>query len=128
MPAAPEFPAAEIVKHLQEQREGCHVRKDGVKVFKVLVQPTQNVQHENMIGDVDTEVGEGVGKAIHLPTVVVDAEFPLNETPECGIDVEGVGFAVAEEVVLQCQPDIMSHVATLPGDVLQVRGDGGPDP
>jgi hypothetical protein len=93
------------------------VREDGTEVFKVLVQPAQDVQHENMIGDIDTEVGEGVGEALHLLTIVIDAVVALNESPEGGIDVEGTGFAVAEEVVLQSQLGIMSHVDALPSDV-----------
>jgi hypothetical protein len=97
-------------------------------VFKVLVQPTQDVQHENAIGDVDAEIGEGVGKALHLPIVVVDTEVTLNEAPKGGVDVESASFVVAEEVVLQCQPGAASRVATLLDDVLQVRGDGAPDP
>jgi hypothetical protein len=104
------------------------VCEDGAKVFKVLVQPTQDVQHENTIGDVDAEIGEGVGEALHLPTVVVDAKVTLNEAPKGGVDVEGVSFAVAEEVVLQCQLGVASCVAALSDDVLYVSGYGAPDP
>jgi hypothetical protein len=81
-----------------------------------------------VISDIDAEVGEGVDEALHLPTVVVDAEVALNEALECDVDVKGAGFAVAKEVVLQCQPGVMSRVAALSGDVLQVKGDGAPNP
>jgi hypothetical protein len=81
-----------------------------------------------MIGAVDAEVGEVVGETLHLSIVVIDAEVALNKALEGGVDVEGAGFMVAEEVVLQCQPGITSHGATLPGDVLWVRGDGAPNP
>jgi hypothetical protein len=104
------------------------MREDGTEVFDVLVQPAQGIQHESAIGDIDAEVSEGVGEALHLLTVVVDAEVALNEAPEGGVDVEGAGFTVAEEVVLQCQPSVASRMAVLPGDVLQVRGDGAPHP
>jgi hypothetical protein len=104
------------------------VREDGAVVFNVLVQPAQDVQHENAVTDVDAEVGEGVDEALHLPTVVVDAEVALNEASKGGIDVEGTSFMVVEEVVLQGQPGVMSHVAALLGDILLVRGDGAPDP
>jgi hypothetical protein len=97
-------------------------------MFEVLVQPAQDVQHESTISDINAKVGEGVGKALHLRTVVIDAEVALNKALEGGIDVEGVGFVVAEEVVLQCQLGIASYVATLPCHVLQVRGDGALDP
>jgi hypothetical protein len=59
-----------------------------------------DVQHENMIGDINAKIGEGAGGSLHLPTVVVDAEVALNEAPESGVDVEGTSFTVAEEVVL----------------------------
>jgi hypothetical protein len=52
-----------------------------------------------VVDDVDTEVGEGVGEALHLLTVVIDTEVALNEAPKGGVEVEDVGFAVAEEVV-----------------------------
>jgi hypothetical protein len=104
------------------------VREDGMEVFEVLVQPAQDVQHENAVGDVNTEVGEGVGEALHLPAVIVDAEVTLNKAPEGGIDVEGAGFVVAEEVVLQGQQGVVSPVAMLLGDMLPVEGDGVLDP
>jgi hypothetical protein len=104
------------------------MREDGAKVFEVLAQPVQDVQHENVVSDVDAEVDEGVNEALYLSIVVVDAEVTLNEAPEGGVDVEGTSFAVAKEVVIQDQPGIVSHVAALLGDVLQVRGDGALDP
>jgi hypothetical protein len=39
------------------------VSEDGMEVFKVLGQPVQGVQHKNVVGDVNAEVGEGVGEA-----------------------------------------------------------------
>jgi hypothetical protein len=66
-----------------------------VKVFKVLVQPAQDIQHENTIDDVDAEVSEGVGEALHLLTVVIDVEVALNKALKGGVDVEGAGFTVA---------------------------------
>jgi hypothetical protein len=100
------------------------VCEDSAEVFKVLIQPAQDVQHKNVVGEVNTEVSEGVSEALHLLTVVIDAEVTLNEAREGGVDVEGVGFAVAEEVVLQGQLGVASLVGALPNDVLQVKGDG----
>jgi hypothetical protein len=84
-----------------------------MEVFEVLFQPVQDVQHVNTVGDIDAEVSEGVGEALHLSTVVVDAEVTLNKAPESGIDVEGTGFTVAKEVVLQDQSGVASRVTTL---------------
>jgi hypothetical protein len=77
-----------------------------------------DIQHENVVSDINAEVGEGVNDALHLQTVVVDAEVTLNEALDGGINVDGVGFMVTEEVVLLGQPGIASHVVMLPGDVL----------
>jgi hypothetical protein len=80
------------------------VREDGAEVFEVLIQPAQDVQHENAIDDIDAEIGEVVVEALHLSTVVVGTEVALRKALEGGVDVEGAGFMIAEEVVLQCQP------------------------
>jgi hypothetical protein len=42
--------------------------------------------------------------------------------------VEGASLMVAEEVVLQSQPGILSRMVALSDDVLLVRGYGAPDP
>jgi hypothetical protein len=104
------------------------VGDDGTEVFGVLIQPTQDVPHKNVVSDVDAEVSEGVSKGLHLLTVVVDAKVTLNEAPEGGIDVEGAGFMVAEEVVLYGHLGIASRLTALPGDILQVGRDGVIDP
>jgi hypothetical protein len=76
------------------------MREDGMETFEVLIQPTQDIQHKNAIDDVNTEVGEGVNEALHLPAIVIDTEVTLNEALEGGVDVEGTGFTVVKEVVL----------------------------
>jgi hypothetical protein len=101
--------------HLLERREGRHVREDGVKVIEVLVLPTENVQDEDAVRDVNVEVNEGVGKALLFQVVVVHVKITLNNVLEGGIDVEGVSLPVANEAILQGQP---GSVATLVGDVL----------
>jgi hypothetical protein len=42
--------------------------------------------------------------------------------------VEDVGLAIADEPVLQGQLGGVGRVATLPGNILQLRGDGVIDP
>jgi hypothetical protein len=77
-----------------------------------------DIQHENAVGDINARVREGVDEVLHLLIVVVDAEVTLNEALRCHVDVEGAGFTVTNEVVLQCQPCIVSCMAMLLGDVL----------
>jgi hypothetical protein len=56
------FLQAEVIMHLLEIRKRRHVREDGTKVIEVLVQPVENIQDEDTVGDVNTEVDEGGGK------------------------------------------------------------------
>jgi hypothetical protein len=62
--------------HLLERRERRRVREDGVKMIEVLVQPTENVQDEDVVRDVNAEVDEGVGEALRLQAVVVHVRLP----------------------------------------------------
>jgi hypothetical protein len=94
------FLQAEVIMHLLERREGRRVREDGAKVIKVLVQPTENVQDEEAVRDVNAEVDEGVNGALHLQAVVIHVKIALNKVLEGGIDVEGVSFPVADEAIL----------------------------
>jgi hypothetical protein len=45
-------------------------------MIEVLVQPTENVQDEDVVRDVNAEVDEGVGEALRLQAVVVHVRLP----------------------------------------------------
>jgi hypothetical protein len=47
------------------------VREDGVKMIKVLAQPTEDVQDEDSVENIDAEVDEGVNEALHLEAVAI---------------------------------------------------------
>jgi hypothetical protein len=52
--------------HRMKRRKRHHVCEDGAKMIKVLVQPTEDAEDEDVVGDVNAEVDEGVGEALHL--------------------------------------------------------------
>jgi hypothetical protein len=110
--------------HLMEGRKRRHVRQNGAKMIKVLVQLTEDVEDE----DVNAEVDEGVGEALHLEAVVVQVEIALNKVSEGGVDVEGVSLPIANGAILQCQPGSTGGEATLTGDVLKFRRDSAEKP
>jgi hypothetical protein len=89
---------------------------DGTKVIKVLVQPTEDVQDEDVVGDTNIEVDEGVSEALHLEVVVIHIEIALNNVLEGGINVEGTSLPIFDEAILQGQPRSTGGEATLPGD------------
>jgi hypothetical protein len=104
--------------HLLKRREWRHVREDSVKIVEVLVQPAENVQDEDAVGDINAEVDEGVDEALHLQAVVILVKIVLNKVLEGSIDVEGASLLVVDEAILQGQPGSVGNVAMLVGDVL----------
>jgi hypothetical protein len=61
-------------------------------------------------------------------TVVVDADVILDEDSELSVEVEGTGFVIAKELLLDGKPDLLSGVVALTNDVLEVDGDGIEEP
>jgi hypothetical protein len=94
------FLQAEVVMHLLEGRKRRRVREDGAKMVKVLIQPAEDVEDEDTVGDVNTEVNEGVNEALYLEAVVVHIEVTLNKVPEGGVDVEGASLPIANEAII----------------------------
>jgi hypothetical protein len=101
---------------------------DGTKMIIPLVQPPKNIEDEVAVRDGAAEVVQGVGHALHLVTVVAHREHTLDKVAEHGIEVKRVCFAVVDELVLDCAPDLVHGDAMLLGDVLKLTGDRAKDP
>jgi hypothetical protein len=104
--------------HLLERREGRHVREDSTKVIEVVIQPTENVQDEDAVRDINVEVNEGVSEALHFRAVVIHVKIALHKVSEGGIDVGGASLLVVDVAILQGQLDSVGGVVVLAGDVL----------
>jgi hypothetical protein len=104
------------------------VREDGTKMIEVLAQPAEDVQDEDSVGNINAEVDEGVGEALHLEAVVVHIEIALNKVPEGGLDMEGMSLLIADEAILHGQPGNTGSEATLMGDILKFRRDSAENP
>jgi hypothetical protein len=83
-----------------EGREGCRVGEDGVKMLVLFVEAAEYDEDEHTIRDVGAKIVEGVSEALHFLAIVVHVEVALNEVAEDGVDVEGTGLTVADELVL----------------------------
>jgi hypothetical protein len=57
--------------YLLKRRKQRRVCEDGVKMIEVLAQPTEDVQDEDSVGNIDAEVDEGVSEALHLEAVAI---------------------------------------------------------
>jgi hypothetical protein len=95
------FLETEVIVHLLERREGRRVGEDGVKMFILFVEAAEYVEDKHTIGDMGAKVVEGVGEPFHFLAVVVHVVVALNEVAEEGVDVEGAGLTIADELVLQ---------------------------
>jgi hypothetical protein len=104
------------------------VREDGTKMIEVLAQPAEDVQDEDSVRNIDAEVDEGVGEALHLKAVVVHIEIALNNVPEGGLDMEGTSLLIVDEAILHGQPDNTGSEATLTGDILKFQRDSAENP
>jgi hypothetical protein len=91
-------------------------------VIVPLILPLKNIEDEVAVGDGAAEVNQGVGHALHLVTVVTHWEVTLDEVAEHGIEVKCTCFAVADELVLDCAPDLACGDVVLLGDVLKLAG------
>jgi hypothetical protein len=122
------FLKTEVIAHLLERQEGCRVGEDGAEMLVLFVEAAEFIEDEHMIGDVGTKIVEGVSEPLHFPTVVVHVEVALDEVAEGGVDVEGAGLTIADELVFQGQPGVVSRVTVLTGHVLQLWRDGVVEP
>jgi hypothetical protein len=57
------------------------------------------------VGSWMTKITKGLGHPLHLATTVVDGEITLHENTKLGVEEKCVSFAIAEELLLDGQPD-----------------------
>jgi hypothetical protein len=122
------FLETKVIAHLLKGREGRCVGEDGAKMLVLFVEAVEYVKDEHTIRDVGAKIVEGVGEALYFLGVVIHVEVALNEVTKDGIDVEDTGLTVADELVLQGQPGVVSRVTVLTSHVLQLRRDGVVEP
>jgi hypothetical protein len=74
------------------------------------------------------DVAEVVSHLLHLAAVVVDAQITLHEESKLGVEVKGVSLTVAEELLLEGNPELLSSVVAVASGLLEVNGDGVEQP
>jgi hypothetical protein len=118
----------QLVSDLVEGRERRATRDDGSKMIVPLVQPSEDVVNEVAVGDHAAEVAEGVGHALHLMTVVAHREVALDEVAEHGVEMKRARLAIADELVLEREPDLARSDVALIEDVQKLTGNRAEDP
>ena len=89
---------------------------------------TQEVQHQGTVHHWLTEIAEGVRQAFHLAAVLLHGEVPLGELVKLCVEVKGPSIPVPEELFLESEPRLATHVCLVTGDVLELDGDGAMEP
>jgi hypothetical protein len=69
-------------------------------------------------------LAEVVSHPLHPAAVVVDAQIALYEELKLCVEVEGACLAVAEELLLEGNPKLLSGAVAVAGGLLEVDGDG----
>lgn len=80
------------------------------------------------VGDNLTKVAEIVRHALHKSAVIRHRDITLNEATVLGVEVQGTGFAIAEELELHGNPCVMGSGAAPRDGLRKVVGDRDGDP
>jgi hypothetical protein len=89
----------------------------GLNVIILLVQAPENVENKGTVLHVLVEVAEIVSHPLHPTPVIVDVQIALHEEPKLCVEVEDARLTVAEELLLEGNPKLLSG-----------RGDGAEQP
>jgi hypothetical protein len=74
------------------------------------------------------EGGERLSHPLHPAVVVVDAQIALYEEPKLCVEVEGACLVVAEELLLEGNPKLLSGAVAGTSGLLEVDADGAEQP
>ena len=72
---------------------------------------------------ITSQITKLLGEFLVLVTVICHRKITLTEVPEFGVTVDGAGFPVTEELLLDGEPGASGH-----RDVGDVSGDSSDDP
>jgi len=118
----------EVVADLVEGGERLGALEVGLHVGEFLVQAAQHIEDEGAVVDDLAKVAESVGHPLHLAAVVADGKIALNEDTELGVEAEGAGFTIAEELFLDGDPSAASRALAGADRLHQLRGEGAQHP
>jgi len=97
-------------------------------VLVALVEPTKHVEDQGAVSDVLVEVSEVVGHLLEALAVIGDGEITLCKSAKLGVEVEGVGLLVADEVTLDGEPGFTGGGAVFNHGLSEIRGDRAVEP
>jgi len=117
-----------VVAHLEEGRERGAAAKMKTKGAEALIEPTDDVEDERLLGDRLAEVPKIFRHAFEAAAVVDDGEIALGKGPELLVGVESSGGTVPKELGLDGEPDRTSGGAALGDRVGEIVGDGAEQP
>jgi hypothetical protein len=75
---------------------------------------TNDVEDKRTIGDRFAKISKGIRHVFEAVTVLRDGQIALAEVAEFGVEVEGASLLIAEELILEREPDVTS--GGVPGD------------
>jgi hypothetical protein len=100
----------------------------GLNVIILLVQAPEDLENKGIVPHVLIEVAKVISHPLHPATVVVDAQIALCEEPKLCVEVEGAHLTVAEELLLEGNPKLLSGANTAASGLLEVDSDGAEQP
>jgi hypothetical protein len=97
-------------------------------VLVTLVEPTKHIEDQCAVSDVLVEVSEVVGHLLEALAILGDGGITLRKHTKFGIEVEGAGLLVAEEVILDGELGLTGGGTVVDHGVGEVSGDRAVEP
>lgn len=115
-----EFLQDKVVADLEEGGEGLLACDPCPQVVIVVVETTQDIEHEDPVSHWVPEVAKSIRLSLRLPAELAHGKIALLKGAEIRIKLESPSLGVAEELALECQPSLVHGAAMSPDDVLQI--------
>jgi hypothetical protein len=94
----------------------------------LLVKAAEEIHDEGAVSDNLTQITKLLGEFLVLVTIICHRKITLTEVPEFGIAVDGAGFLMTEELILDGEPGGTGRGVAGDCSVGDVGGDGPDDP
>jgi hypothetical protein len=118
----------QIIPNFEEVRKRRVASNDGAHVLEALVQPSKDVEDEDLVVNGCAEVSQTVGHDLELAAVLIEQEVTLNKSAKSNIKVKSTVLTVTEKLVLDDEPEVARHATAFPDHLVKIRRDGVADP
>jgi hypothetical protein len=94
---------------------------DGAHMLESLVQPSKDVEDEDLVFNGCAEVSQIGGHGLELTVVLIGREVTLNKSMKGSIKVKSTLLTVTEKLVLDGEPKVARHATVFPDHLVKIH-------